>query len=105
VNRVPKPTRRNPFSQGSMQARVFDNVLKSYAEGHRDIIREDRTVRCMGNSVACAFWRGYDAVLPLTIPEGTPVWAAYRAGQAQRIADDEQGAFIPPPKTNSRVLL
>jgi hypothetical protein len=93
---IPRPTQRNPFRAGSVLARQFDNMLKAYANGHRDVIRENHTVRALGNSLSCAFWRGYDATPPIVIPRGTPVWAAYRAGQAQRMIDDQRGVFVLP---------
>lgn len=98
---VPKPSRRNPFKAGGKAAILFDHMLTLYAEGHRDLLRTG-PVRCMGNNMAVAFWRGYDSIPPHTIPKDTPVWACYRAGQAQRLLDDEQDRYVPP-KTNSIV--
>lgn len=96
---VPKPSRRNPFKDKTL-ALQFDLILKAYENGHRDVIRENGTQRCMSNSLAGSFWRGYDAVPPVIIPKGTAGWAAYRAGQAQRIIDTERGVYVPP--LNSR---
>lgn len=87
-----------------MPARQFDAILKAYAEGHRDVVRESGTARCMGNSMAVAFWRGYDATPPYTTPRDSQAWACYRAGQAQRIIDDKRGVYVQP-KTNSIVRL
>ncbi len=100
--RIPKATRRNPFKAGSHLAKQFDGMLKAYAEGHRDVVREGGKTRCMGNSMATAFWRGYDSSPPHIIPRDALTWACYRAGQAQRLMDDERGFYVPP-KTNSRV--
>lgn len=100
---VPQPSRRNPFKPGGMPARQFDNMLKLYAEGHRDLVRPG-PVRCMGNNMAVAFWKGYDRTPPHTIPKNTPLWACYRAGQTQRLVDDEQDRFVPA-RTNSIVQL
>lgn len=99
---VPKPTLRNPFKAGSVMAKQFDGMLQAYAEGHRDIVREGGKVRCMGNSMATSFWRGYDSTPPHIVPKGTPAWACYRAGQAQRLLDDARGVYVPP-KSNSLV--
>lgn len=101
---VPKAGRRNPFKAGGMFARQFDGMLKAYAEGHRDVVREGGKTRCMGNAMATAFWRGYDSAPPALIPRDSLVWACYRAGQAQRLIDNERGVYVPP-KTNSRVPL
>jgi hypothetical protein len=92
--KVPKPTRRNPFKAGSLLAKQFDTMLKAYADGHRDVVREGGTVRCMGNSLASSFWRGYDSTNPAIIPRDSFAWAAYRAGQAQRLIDNERGVFV-----------
>ena len=91
--RVPKPLKRNPFKVGSILARQFDGMLKGYADGNRDIIRNGSS-RCMGNSLATAFWRGYDSTPPLIIPRNALTWACYRAGQAQRMIDAESGVYV-----------
>ena len=98
---VPKPSRRNPFTEGGSAARQFHQMLRLYAEGHQDLLRLG-PVRCMGNNMAVAFWRGYDSIPPHTIPKNTPLWACYRAGQTQRLLDDEQDRYVPP-RTNSIV--
>ena len=98
---VPKPSRRNPFKAGGQPARQFEQMLKLYADGHRDLLRLG-PARCMGNNMAVAFWRGYDSTPPHTIAKDTPLWACYRAGQAQRLLDDEQDRYVPP-RTNSIV--
>ena len=98
---VPKPSRRNPFKAGGQPARQFEQMRKLYAEGHRDLLRLG-PARCMGNNMAVAFWRGYDSTPPHTIAKDTPLWACYRAGQAQRLLDDEQDRYVPP-RTNSIV--
>lgn len=99
---APRPSLKNPFKIGSLFAKQFDGMLKAYGEGHRDVVRDGGTVRCMGNSMATAFWRGYDGAPPHLIPRNTAVWACYRAGQAQRILDDQRGVYVPP-KSNSIV--
>lgn len=99
--KTPKPTRRNPFAAGSTMAKQFDGMLKLYADGHRDVLRPGPT-RGMGNSMAGAFWRGYDGQPPQTIPRNALSYACYRAGQAQRLIDNARGVFIPP-KSNSIV--
>lgn len=102
--RVPKPSLRNPFKAGSAFAKQFDGMLKAYEDGHRDVVREGGKVRCMGNSMATAFWRGYDSTPPYIIPRNALVWPCYRAGQAQRLMDDARGVYVPP-KTNSIAAL
>lgn len=102
AGRAPRPSLRNPFKAGSMLARQFDGMLKAYAEGHRDVVREGGKTRCMGNSMASSFWRGYDSTPPHIVPRDALVWACYRAGQAQRLIDDKRGVYVPP-KTNSIV--
>lgn len=99
---VPRATRRNPFKAGSALARQFDGIMQAYATGHRDVIRAG--VRCMGNGWAVPFWKGYDGLPPYVIPRDSLAWACYRAGQAQRLLDNERGVFIPP-RTNSIVGL
>lgn len=101
--RVPKPTKRNPFKAGGSLARQFDGMLKAYADGHRDVVREGGKVRCMGNNMAVHFWRGYDGLPNIQADRQALVWACYRAGQAQRLIDDERGVHVPP-KSNSVVL-
>lgn len=97
---TPKPVKSNPFRAGSDMARMFDGVRKSYKEGHRDIVRDNGTVRCMGNNMAVSFWKGYDGIPPYTIQQGSLAYACYRAGQTARIEDDARGVFVPP-RTNS----
>ena len=63
---VPKPSRRNPFTEGGSAARQFDQMLRLYAEGHQDLLRLG-PVRCMGNNMAVAFWRGYDVFDPVKV--------------------------------------
>jgi hypothetical protein len=92
---IPRPSRRNQFQAGSPLARQFDAMLRAYAIGHRDVLLENRSGRSLSNSLSSAFWRGYDSVPPLTIPRGTFLWAAYRAGQAQRLADNQRQVFVP----------
>jgi hypothetical protein len=91
---VPTPSRRNQFKPGSGLARQFDGLLKAYALGHHDVVRNNGTVRCLSNSMASAFWRGYDSVPPVLFEKNTFGWAAYRAGQAQRLIDNERGVFV-----------
>ena len=93
---------RNPFKPGSLLAKQFDGMLQAYASGHRDLLREQGTVRCMGNGWADNFWLGYDGCAPTRVPKGTLAWACYRAGQRQRTLDNRRGVFVPV-KTNSRV--
>lgn len=100
--KAPKPSRRNPFKAGSPLAKQFDGLLQAYAIGHKDLVREGGTVRCMGNGWADNFWLGYDSVPPWRVPKGTLAWASYRAGQAQRLIDDGRGVYVTP-KTNSLV--
>lgn len=95
-SKPPRPTTRNPFKPSSMLARQFDAMLAAYASVHRDVIRENGTVRCMGNSLATAFWRGYDSTPPNIIQRDSLAWAAYRAGQAQRLIDSKRGAVVAP---------
>ena len=84
-------TTRNPF-RVPQYAKLFDGLLAAYARGHRDILRDG--TRCMGNSLASAFWRGYDAVPTTLFAPGTYGFVAYRAGQAQRRMDDARGVYI-----------
>lgn len=99
---MPRPSLRNPFKAGSIMAKQFDGMLRLFAERHRDVLREGGAARCMGNSMATSFWRGYDSAPPHVVPRNALVWACYRAGQAQRLLDDQRGVFVPP-KTNSIV--
>jgi len=99
---VPKPSLRNPFKAGGLLAKQFDGMLKAYEEEHRDVLRENGTVRCMGNIMATSFWRGYDNTPPHIVPRDAPVWACYGAGQAQRILDNRRGVYVAP-KSNSIV--
>lgn len=92
--RVPRPSLKNPFRVGSTFFKLFGGMLKAYSDGNRDVVRDGGTVRCMGNSMATAFWRGYDNAPPYTIPRNTLVWSCYRAGQAQRLLDDAHGVFV-----------
>ncbi len=100
--RVPRASLRNPFKAGGTLSKQFDGMLKAYAEGHRDVLRENGAARCMGNVMATSFWRGYDSTPPHLVPKDTPAWACYRAGQAQRLLDDQRGVYVPP-KSNSIV--
>jgi hypothetical protein len=84
-------TRRNPFRVPEY-AKLFDGLLAAYAAGHRDILRDGR--RALGNSLASAFWRGYDSVPNRMFAPGTFGFVAYRTGQAQRLADNERGVYI-----------
>lgn len=93
--RAPRASRRNPFKAGSPLARQFDSMLKAYADGHRDVVCEGGKGRSMGNSWADNFWLGYDGAPPFRVPQGTWAWACYRAGQAQRLIDDERGVYVP----------
>lgn len=99
---IPKPTQRNPFKDGSVLAKQFDGMLKAYADGHKDVLREGGARRCMGNGWADNFWLGYDSAPPFRVPKGTPAWACYRAGQAQRLIDNARNVYVPPT-TNSIV--
>lgn len=78
-----------------MQARQFDGILKAYKEGHRDVIREGR-IRCYGNGWANPFWKGYDGLPPTILPKDSLAYACYRAGQTQRLIDNERGVYIDP---------
>lgn len=93
---VPRPSRRNPFKVGGIFATQFNTMLKAYAAGHQDIVRQAGTRRHMGNALATAFWRGYDGTPPLVIPRNALVWACYRAGQTQRLLDADRGVYVPP---------
>ena len=68
---VPKPSRRNPVTEGGSAARQVYQMLRLYAEGRQDLLRLG-PVRCMGNNMAVAFWRGYDSIPPHTIPQEHP---------------------------------
>ena len=85
--KTPKPSRRNPFKPGSVLFGQFDAMLKAYADKHPDVVRVDGR-RCLGNGWASAFWKGYDNKPPYLVAAGTPAYACYRAGQAQRLIDD-----------------
>lgn len=91
--RVPSPSKRNPFKAGGMLAKQFDGMLKAYAERHPDVIRASGA-RCTGNGWACAFWAGYDNAAVKWVVSGTLAHACYRAGQAQRLIDDERGVYV-----------
>lgn len=54
--RAPKASRRNPFKAGSQLAQQFDAMLKAYADGHNDVVRDGGKGRSMGNSWADNFW-------------------------------------------------
>ncbi|MBR8426178.1 hypothetical protein [Burkholderia cenocepacia] len=86
--KTPKPSRRNPFKAGNPLAQQFDTMLKAYAERHPDVIHPDGR-RCLGNNASSAFWKGYDLTPPYLIGNGTWAWACYRAGQTQRLLDDD----------------
>ena len=86
--KMPKPSKRNPFRVGSDLAKQFDSMLASYAARHPDIIHEDGR-RCLGNTLSSAFWKGYDLLPPYLVDQGTWAWACYRAGQTQRLKDDD----------------
>lgn len=73
--RIPAPPKRNPFKAGSLLARQFDGCLKARKDGHKDMRPG------AGNGLASAFWRGFNGIPPLTAPEGSLAYAAYRAGQ------------------------
>lgn len=91
---VPKATRRNPFKPGDMLAKQYDGMLRAYSTAHPDVILNG--ARCMGNSFAAPFWRGYDGASPGPIaPRGSLAWACYRAGQTQRLLDNDRGVFVP----------
>lgn len=92
--RVPRPTRHNPFKPGSHLARQYAGLLAAYANGSRDLLHPCR-IRNTGSSLAGAFWRGYDGATPNTVPRSTLAWAAYRAGQTQRLIDAEHGSIVP----------
>ena len=95
VVRAPRASRRNPFRAGSPLAGQFDTMLKLYADGHKDVVLDGGKVRCTGNSWADNFWLGYESVQPVRVPKGTWAWACYRAGQAQRLIDNERGVYVP----------
>ena len=69
-------------------ANQFEAMLASYSAGHSDILHEDGR-RCLGNTLSCAFWKGYDLLPPYLVDQGTWAWACYRAGQTQRLLDDD----------------
>ena len=86
--KMPKPSKRNPFPVGSDLAKQYHSMLASYAARHPDIIHEDGR-RCLGNTMSSAFWKGYDLLPPYLVAQGTWAWACYRAGQTQRLKDDD----------------
>ncbi|CAJ6621004.1 Uncharacterised protein [Burkholderia pseudomallei] len=86
--KTPKPARRNPFKAGSPLAQQFDTMLSAYAARHPDLMHADGR-RCLGNTASSAFWKGYDLTPPYLVVSGSWAWACYRAGQTQRLHDDD----------------
>lgn len=85
--RMPRPSERNPFKPGNLLFTQFDVMLKAYADKHPDVFHANGR-RCIGNSQAGAFWKGYDLNPPYLIQKGSLAYACYRAGQTQRIKDN-----------------
>lgn len=81
---------RNPFRQ-RMRRRHFDVVVRAYQNRHPDIIRPSGA-RCLGNSIAGYFWRGYDNSIPERAWDAASkemmAYVSYAAGRA--VAESEK---------------
>lgn len=74
---------KNPFRQVNTKA-AFDAVVREYARRSRELFHPGGH-RNVGHPTGSAFWRGYDgAAWPDKV---TPLWVAYRAGEAVRAAE------------------
>ncbi|MBN3729491.1 hypothetical protein [Burkholderia sp. Tr-20390] len=91
--KTPKPSRRNPFKADSALAKLFDKMLRAYGDRHPDVVHPDGR-RCLGNALSSAFWKGYDLTPPYLVNNGTLAWACYRAGQTQRLLDDDSSRKV-----------
>lgn len=70
--------------------RQYDLAVRAYRNRHKDLVCPDGTPH-RGNTVAAHFWRGYEGVSVNWDAQSRTacIYAAYRAGQDMRIADDE----------------
>jgi len=83
----------------------YDACVTCYRNKHRDIVRPDGNPH-RGNAIAVYFWRGYERVKVNwdANSRAAPIYAAYRAGSAMRVADDENAEMrraihLPPLPT------
>jgi hypothetical protein len=72
---------RNPFRTEFMR-RNYDAAISVYDERHRNFIYPSGR-RCVGNSWATHFWRGFDGMKANwdSSSEQSPAYAMWRAGQ------------------------
>lgn len=79
----------NRFRQRNRRAH-FDAVVRAYQAKHKDIIRPSGQ-RCLGNSIAGYFWRGYDDSMPATAwdrgSREMMAFVSYSAGRAVALSE------------------